>query len=124
MPASCAPNPWPARWEQHNGSAARCKCRARGSTKIHETVHTCSLEEAGAWLERGQQERGEFVLVVSGAAARAPGVDAEAGRVLGLLLEELPLSRAAELAARITGAPRKALYERALALKAAKPPRV
>lgn len=97
---------------------------ARELTKIHETVHTCALQEAGEWLKRGNQERGEFVLVVTGAEPpRAPGVDSEVERVLGLLLEELPLSRAADLAARITGVPRKALYGRALELRAAKPPR-
>ncbi|HEX9179381.1 MAG TPA: SAM-dependent methyltransferase, partial [Burkholderiales bacterium] len=93
---------------------------ARELTKIHETVHTCALDEAADWLKRENQERGEFVVVVSGAEPREPGVDAEAERVLGLLLEELPLSRAADLAARITGAARKALYGRALELKAAK----
>ncbi len=90
---------------------------ARELTKVHETLHSCTLEEAGAWLERERQERGEFVVVVSGAGPRPAGADPEAERVLGLLLEELPVSRAADLAARITGAPRKALYARALELK-------
>ena len=59
--------------------------------------------------------RGEFVLVLHPAAA----VDDEApdDRVLQLLLAELPLKTAVKLAADITGAPRNALYERALALK-------
>ena len=43
---------------------------------------------------------------------------AEAERVLALLLQELPLKGAVRLAAEISGAPRNALYERALALKA------
>jgi 16S rRNA (cytidine1402-2'-O)-methyltransferase len=98
---------------------------ARELTKIHETLHSCSLEEAGEWLERERQQRGEFVLVVSGAPPRAgAGVDPEAERVLALLLEELPVSRAAELAARVTGAPRNALYARALELKGARKQRV
>ena len=45
------------------------------------------------------------------------GDDAEAERVLRLLLAELPLKTAVRLAAEISGAPRNALYEQALALK-------
>jgi 16S rRNA (cytidine1402-2'-O)-methyltransferase len=43
----------------------------------------------------------------------APGLD-EGERVLDILLESLPASEAAKLAARITGAPRNALYKLAL----------
>ena len=96
---------------------------ARELTKIHETLHSCRLGEAGAWLARERQERGEFVLVVSGAEPAPAGADPEAERVLGMLLEELPMSRATDLAARITGAPRKALYSRALALRRPGKPR-
>ncbi|MEJ0001365.1 MAG: hypothetical protein WDO13_20795 [Verrucomicrobiota bacterium] len=39
---------------------------------------------------------------------------AEAGRVLKILLEKLPASDAAKLAARITGLPRNTLYRLAL----------
>ena len=40
-------------------------------------------------------------------------------RLLGLLLQELPLKSAVKLAAEISGAPRNALYERALQLREA-----
>jgi 16S rRNA (cytidine1402-2'-O)-methyltransferase len=46
-------------------------------------------------------------------------VDAEAERVLKLLLEELPVSQATALAARITGLKKNRLYEFALRLKGA-----
>jgi 16S rRNA (cytidine1402-2'-O)-methyltransferase len=49
--------------------------------------------------------------------ASAPAIDANAERALLALLAELPLKQAVALAATISGAPRNALYERALALK-------
>jgi 16S rRNA (cytidine1402-2'-O)-methyltransferase len=75
------------------------------------------LTAALAWLEEDpNRQRGEFVLMVSGAPA---GDDDGAGeRVLKVLLADgLPVKQAARLAATITGAAKNALYERALALK-------
>ena len=45
------------------------------------------------------------MLVLGAGTAAAPGLD-EGGRVLDILLESLPASEAAKLAARITDAPR------------------
>ncbi len=90
---------------------------ARELTKLHETVHACALAEAPAWLARDYHEKGEFVLVVgAGEVSRADSGE-ESEKVLRLLLREMPVSRAAELAAKITGDNRKALYRRALELK-------
>ncbi|NLF53794.1 MAG: 16S rRNA (cytidine(1402)-2'-O)-methyltransferase [Thauera phenolivorans] len=90
---------------------------AREMTKLHEQIVRLSLGDAAAWFAADPNRgRGEFVLVVDGVPA-AVGLDAEAERVLGLLLAELPLKRAARLAAEITGAPKNALYARALELK-------
>jgi 16S rRNA (cytidine1402-2'-O)-methyltransferase len=44
--------------------------------------------------------------------------DPDADRLLRALLAELPIARAARVASVATGAPRDALYARALALKA------
>ena len=44
----------------------------------------------------------------------------DGGRVLQLLLDQLPLKTAVKLAADITGAPRNDLYDTALKLKQAK----
>ena len=64
------------------------------------------------------RQRGEFVLIVTGAQAeKRDGLPAEAERVLRLLLAELPLKQSAALAAAITGARKNKLYERALALR-------
>jgi 16S rRNA (cytidine1402-2'-O)-methyltransferase len=90
---------------------------ARELTKLFETVHSLPLTEGLAWFkEDANRQRGEFVLLVSGAPEG--GDDGEGERVLRLLLDEgLPTKQAAKLAAQITGAAKNALYERALALK-------
>jgi len=92
---------------------------AREITKLFETIHACKLCDAQAWLESdSNQQRGEFVVLVSGALPEE-GLSAETLNTLNLLLEELPLKQAAQLAAKITGANRSELYQHALALKAA-----
>ena len=87
---------------------------ARELTKKFEEVARLPLARAVAWLQAGaHRKQGEFVLVLGAGAVAAPDLD-EGARVLGVLLESLPASEAARLAARITGAPRNALYKRAL----------
>jgi 16S rRNA (cytidine1402-2'-O)-methyltransferase len=85
---------------------------ARELTKLYETVIAAPL---GTIAERiaadANQQRGEFVLLVAGAAdADSDTQLAEGRRVFALLREELAPAKAAKLAAAITGAPRKALY--------------
>ncbi|MDO5087532.1 MAG: 16S rRNA (cytidine(1402)-2'-O)-methyltransferase [Comamonadaceae bacterium] len=91
----------------------------RELTKQFEQIATLPCHGLAAWLAAdAQRQRGEFALVLHPAPA-APDTGArEAERVLRLLLPELPLKTAVRLAADITGAPRNALYERALALRA------
>lgn len=92
---------------------------ARELTKMFEQIVRLPLAQASTWLRQDpNRSRGEFVLIVSGAPV-TEGLDAEAERVLQLLLAELPLKSASRLASEITGAPKKALYARALALKSA-----
>ncbi|MDO8414014.1 MAG: 16S rRNA (cytidine(1402)-2'-O)-methyltransferase [Gallionellaceae bacterium] len=90
---------------------------AREITKLFESIHRCTLAEAMAWLHAdANNQRGEFVLLLSGAEVKT-GLDAEAERVLSLLLQELPLKQAVQLAVQITGIGRKELYPRALQIK-------
>ena len=91
---------------------------ARELTKLFETVHSLPLAEASDWLkEDSNRQRGEFVLIVSGAPDEADSGEGE--RVLKLLLAEgLPTKQAAKLASAITGSPKNALYDLALAMKA------
>jgi 16S rRNA (cytidine1402-2'-O)-methyltransferase len=92
---------------------------AREITKLFETIHACRLSEAEAWLlSDSNQQRGEFVVLVSGAVPQ-PGLSAETLATLTLLLDELPLKQATQLAAKITGANRSELYQLALQMKKA-----
>ncbi|HEX7442043.1 MAG TPA: rRNA (cytidine-2'-O-)-methyltransferase, partial [Caldimonas sp.] len=61
--------------------------------------------------------RGEFVVVVHAAVAPLTAPEAEHDAMLRTLLAVLPLKQAVLVAAELTGAPRNALYARALALK-------
>jgi len=90
----------------------------RELTKLFETVHRCPLAAAPAWLaEDANRQRGEFVVLVEGAQATGDDDNAEAERVLRILLQELPLKQAAGLTAQITGQKKNALYQRALQIK-------
>ena len=91
---------------------------AREITKLFESIHRCKLGAAMEWLSSDpNNQRGEFVLLVSGAPERAAGLDAATERTLAVLLEELPLKQAVQLAVKITGGNKNELYQRALALK-------
>ena len=90
---------------------------AREITKLFETIHACALQDAEAWLlSDSDQQRGEFVVLVSGAPPQT-GLPAETLKTLSLLLEELPLKQAVQLAAKISGANRNELYQHALQMK-------
>jgi 16S rRNA (cytidine1402-2'-O)-methyltransferase len=88
----------------------------RELTKQFEELATVRCAQLSEWLAGdAQRTRGEFALVLHGAPAAAAQDDSM--RVLSLLLAELPVKSAVKLAAEITGAPRNALYDAALALK-------
>ena len=87
---------------------------ARELTKQFETVLHADLQTLHTRVrDDPDQQRGEFVIVVAGAAPdERPEHDAHT--MLAILLEELPPTKAARIAARLTGQSRKALYEQAL----------
>lgn len=90
---------------------------AREITKLFETIYSCALRDAEAWLLSDiNRQRGEFVVLVSGVSPET-GLSSDTLGTLSKLLEELPLKQAVQLAARITGASRNELYQRALQIK-------
>jgi 16S rRNA (cytidine1402-2'-O)-methyltransferase len=90
---------------------------ARELTKVFEQIHRCVLGEASAWLrEETDRQRGEFVLIAEGTAARSEGAKLDWERVLTTLLAELPLAHAVKLACKLTGAKKNVVYARALQL--------
>lgn len=113
--------------------AARCGSRpvtlCRELTKQFESVVTMAASQLPQWLHaQAERTRGEFVLVLHAPPKQGAGEEAadrtgqalhaasavQPLHVLDILLAELPLKQAVALAARISGAPRNALYESAL----------
>ncbi len=86
----------------------------RELSKLHEEVRTSSLSE----LVPVEAPKGEIVIVVAPPAAAAIEQDeAILDRLLADALARLPASKAASEVAKATGADRRDLYARALALK-------
>lgn len=92
---------------------------ARELTKRFETIVEASFTEVLETMKvRGQSQKGEFVIVVQGESKQNSDEDtAELDEVLGILLEELSVSRAAAVAARICGCHKNKAYKRALDLE-------
>jgi 16S rRNA (cytidine1402-2'-O)-methyltransferase len=99
------------------GCPARRVTLCRELTKQFEEVITLPAAELPAWLAAdAHRGRGEFVLVLHALARAAASdePDAAAQQLLAVLLRELPLKQAVSLAAQASGAPRNALYRKAL----------
>ncbi|MGA0586793.1 16S rRNA (cytidine(1402)-2'-O)-methyltransferase [Dyella sp. KRB-257] len=91
---------------------AREAVLARELTKLFETVIGEPLDDLAVRVAADpDQQRGECVLLVAGRGEEVDARLAEGQRVFAILREELPPARAAKLAAAISGAPRKLLYE-------------
>jgi 16S rRNA (cytidine1402-2'-O)-methyltransferase len=88
---------------------------SRELTKRFETTYSGTLAELSEAAERdSDMTRGEIVIVVSGAPAASGALELDSETLLRALLEELPPSQAAKIAARLSGAKRGDLYEAAL----------
>ncbi|MDE0510021.1 MAG: 16S rRNA (cytidine(1402)-2'-O)-methyltransferase [Gammaproteobacteria bacterium] len=90
---------------------------ARELTKQFESHFPGTLEQAAAWLCADENHlKGEFVLVLAGRESN-PGENErlpEALRIVALLQNDLPLSKAASIAAKITGLRKNEVYRAAV----------
>ncbi|OSN10697.1 rRNA (cytidine-2'-O-)-methyltransferase [Lonsdalea iberica] len=88
---------------------------ARELTKTWESIYGAPVAELLAWVEEDDNRRkGEMVLIVEGYHRDDSALPGEALRTLALLQAELPLKKAAALAAEIHGVKKNALYRHAL----------
>jgi 16S rRNA (cytidine1402-2'-O)-methyltransferase len=89
---------------------------ARELTKTFETIHGDNLEQLKIWLNLDRnQQKGEFVVLVEGAEYLNP-YEIDKQRILGILLDELPIKQATSIAAKITHEKKNKLYALALAI--------
>lgn len=88
---------------------------ARELTKTWESIQGAPVGELLFWVKADENRRkGEMVLIVEGFRPDESALSAEALRTLDLLRAELPLKKAAALAAEIHGVKKNALYKYAL----------
>ncbi len=88
----------------------------RELTKLHEEVRRTTLGEAAAYYDE-QPPRGEFVLIVEGAAEKqeeAPTIETALARVQELLAQGMSKKDAIKQASQETGFPKNALYDAAM----------
>jgi 16S rRNA (cytidine1402-2'-O)-methyltransferase len=93
-------------------------CLAREITKLHETITTKPLTELLTWVSSDHyQQKGECVVLVEGIKEQLDSDDAEVNRVLSVLLTELPVKKAAAMAAALLDVKKNKAYNMALKLQ-------
>ena len=88
----------------------------RELTKLHEEVRRGALSELAAHYQKAGPPKGEVTLVIGPPQAIAPDT-AAIDAALKAALPFMPVKAAADMIAALTGAARRSVYDRALALK-------
>lgn len=83
---------------------------ARELTKLHEEARVLTAAELPAWVQQ-HEPRGEYVIVVEAAPRADAQLDETTQRWMQALRDELPASRIAAIAAKLTGVPRAQVYD-------------
>ena len=90
---------------------------AREITKTFETIKKMTLKDLVSFIENDHnQEKGEIVVVVGGAATKTDLEQEKLDELLKRLLQDLSVKAASQLAADLTGIKKKVAYQRALEL--------
>ena len=90
---------------------------AREITKTFETIKKMTLKDLVRFIENDHnQEKGEIVVVVGGAATKTDLEQEKLDELLKRLLRDLSVKAASQLAADLTGIKKKIAYQRALEL--------
>ena len=98
--------------------ADRQACVARELTKTFESFYPGNLADIMAAISADvDQQKGEFVVMVTGNPDPAPASEVDTDKLFRLLLKELPPKKAAAVLADLTGENKKALYQRALEIQ-------
>lgn len=96
----------------------RKACIAREISKQYEQIVSADLKLiADYFLQEKIPAKGEFVIVIEGFNEEELLSINQHDDLLNILLEEMPTKSAANIAAKITGASKRDLYQRALELK-------
>lgn len=92
---------------------------ARELTKTFETIQSSTLSELCEFVAKdSNQQRGEFVIMLAGKTANDGDTDfVELDRTLGILMQQLPLSQASEIGAKLLKMKKNKVYQRALELE-------
>ncbi len=99
------------------GSSRRCTV-GRELTKRYESLYRGTLFEVILQMEQDiHSARGEFVIVIAGAETVSEDKVEKGRAIMDVLLSELSISQSATLAARLSGARKKVLYEYGLSKK-------
>ncbi len=93
-------------------------CLAKELTKTFETILTTNISNLIDYISADPgHQKGEFVLLISSTAKKGQlELDQQLGRLLPVLCSEMGSSKAAKLAAKITGIDKKYCYQRAIEL--------
>lgn len=99
------------------GSSRHCTV-GRELTKRYESLYRGTMDDVLLEMEQDENSaRGEFVVVIKGSEESVDNSVEQGRSIMDVLLTELPASQAASLAAKISGARKKQLYDYGLQVK-------